>query len=145
MSTFWKALDERITRKAMPDMEKITMKDDAELRRMHKKWMVEFERRYEDAEEEERRFEIFKKTVEECERHNAKKKGYTFGLNQFSDLSPEELDAMCRPKLFPPWVYEKMREEEREKEALRYAREREALRYAGPSEDLTSFGCGGPY
>ncbi|XP_020097926.1 senescence-specific cysteine protease SAG39-like [Ananas comosus] len=145
MSTFWKALDERITRKAMPDMEKITMKDDAELRCMHKKWMVEFERRYADAEEEERRFEIFKKTVEECERHNAKKKGYTFGLNQFSDLSPEELDAMCRPKLFPPWVYEKMREEEREKEALRYAREREALRYAGPSEDLTSFGCGGPY
>nr|CAD1843096.1 unnamed protein product [Ananas comosus var. bracteatus] len=102
MLTFWKALDERITGKAMPDMGKITMKDDAELRRMHKKWMVEFERRYEDAEEEERRFQIFKKTVEECERHNAKKKGYTFGLNQFSDLSPEELDAMCRPKLYPP-------------------------------------------
>nr|CAD1843017.1 unnamed protein product [Ananas comosus var. bracteatus] len=56
MSTFWKALTERITGKATPDMGKITMKDDAELRRMHKKWMVKIGRRYANAEEEERRF-----------------------------------------------------------------------------------------
>nr|CAD1843022.1 unnamed protein product [Ananas comosus var. bracteatus] len=55
-------------------MGKITMKDDAELRRMHKKWMVKIGRRYANAEEEERRFQIFKQTVERCERHNAKKK-----------------------------------------------------------------------
>nr|CAD1842980.1 unnamed protein product [Ananas comosus var. bracteatus] len=123
------------------------MKDDAELRRMHKKWMVKIGRRYANAEEEERRFQIFKQSVEECERHNAMKKGHTLGLTCFANLTSEEFTARFHPISYAPWVYEKMREE-RERKALRYAREereREALRYAGPPEDLTCFGCGGPY
>ncbi|OAY77583.1 hypothetical protein ACMD2_07325 [Ananas comosus] len=92
-------------------------------------------------------FQIFKQTVERCERHNAKKKGHIAGLTCFADLTSEEFTARFHPIEYPPWVYEKMREE-RERKALRYAREereREALRYAGPPEDLTCFGCGGPY
>ncbi|XP_045462036.1 uncharacterized protein LOC123672095 [Harmonia axyridis] len=58
------------------------------------KFKVDFKKNYGDSEEESTRKELFRKTVEQVEAHNARyEKGletYTQGINHFADLTPEE-------------------------------------------------------
>ncbi|CAG9833352.1 unnamed protein product [Diabrotica balteata] len=53
-----------------------------------------FQKSYESPEEDKNRFKIFQENLRKIEEHNKKyEKGettYTMGINQFSDMSPEE-------------------------------------------------------
>merc|ERR1719159_600581 len=46
--------------------------------------------RYGSAEEQESRFNIFKKNVQRIDATNALNLSYTLGVNQFTDMTPEE-------------------------------------------------------
>ncbi|XP_074088023.1 pro-cathepsin H-like [Macrotis lagotis] len=52
-------------------------------------WMKEFNKEYEPA-EYQRRLRIFLETKRMVDEHNAGNHSFTMGLNQFSDLTPEE-------------------------------------------------------
>lgn len=61
----------------------------------HEQWMAYHGRVYADAVEKERRFKIFKENVERIEAFNSAgvDKGYKLGVNQFADLSTQEIRA----------------------------------------------------
>ena len=57
-------------------------------------WMVRYGRAYEDNNEREKRFNIFKQNVARIESFNsAKDRPYKLGINQFADLTNEEFVA----------------------------------------------------
>ncbi|XP_027347036.1 zingipain-2-like [Abrus precatorius] len=67
---------------------------DASIYEMHQRWMVRFGKIYEDSQEGEKRFKIFKDNVNYIEAFNdAANKPYKLGINQFSDLTNEEFIA----------------------------------------------------
>ncbi|GAB2303198.1 hypothetical protein Dimus_037195 [Dionaea muscipula] len=63
------------------------------VREMHEQWMSQYGRVYKDDAEKEERFKIFKQNLEFIESSNKLNKGYTLGLNAFSDLTNEEFRA----------------------------------------------------
>ncbi|GAB2240475.1 hypothetical protein Droror1_Dr00020993 [Drosera rotundifolia] len=66
---------------------------DSSMVKRHEEWMVEYGRIYKDDLDKNRHFEIFKKNVEFINAHNQKNKGFTLGVNAFTDLSDEEFQA----------------------------------------------------
>jgi hypothetical protein len=68
--------------------------EDQEIRKAFSKFNSQYKRQFRSAKEQVVRFDNFKKTYEEVQRHNAEAAetaGYTMGLNQFSDKSIEEI------------------------------------------------------
>lgn len=65
------------------------------MRERHEAWMALFGRTYKDAAEKEKRFMIFKENVEFINSFNSagKNRSYTLGVNQFADITPDELKA----------------------------------------------------
>ncbi|GKV24951.1 hypothetical protein SLEP1_g34486 [Rubroshorea leprosula] len=64
------------------------------LRERHEQWMAKYGKVYKDAEEKERRFEIFKDNVQFVESFNAAgNKPYKLGINEFADQTNEEFRA----------------------------------------------------
>ncbi|KAL9250906.1 Senescence-specific cysteine protease SAG39-like protein [Drosera capensis] len=59
----------------------------------HEQWMAKYGRVYRDNAEKEIRFEIFKKNAEYMEAMNKLNRGFTLGLNEFSDMTNEEFRA----------------------------------------------------
>ncbi|XP_057949837.1 ervatamin-B-like [Malania oleifera] len=60
----------------------------------HEQWMARYGRRYNSSAEKQRRFMIFKKSVEFVEKFNsAVNRSYTLGVHQFADLTEEEFLA----------------------------------------------------
>ncbi|XP_039145346.1 chymopapain-like [Dioscorea cayenensis subsp. rotundata] len=59
------------------------------------RWIVERGRHYKDVSEKQRRFEIFKSNVEYIEYFNAGNHMYWLGINNFTDLTNEEVTAWC--------------------------------------------------
>jgi C1A family cysteine protease len=82
----------------------------------HEQWMATYEKVYVDAAEKERRFEIFKDSVEYLESFNtAGNKSYKLSVNKFADLTNEELKVarngyrrplQTRPKKVTSFKYE---------------------------------------
>ncbi|GAB4831391.1 hypothetical protein Ancab_005402 [Ancistrocladus abbreviatus] len=76
-------------------------------------WMAQYNRVYKDEVEKERHFEIFKENVERIETLNKMNRGFTIGLNSFSDLTNEEIRASrtgykpTSPKSSMPFRYGK--------------------------------------
>ncbi|XWS33027.1 hypothetical protein CRYUN_Cryun22dG0042500 [Craigia yunnanensis] len=67
---------------------------DASMYERHEQWMVQYGRVYQDNNEREKRFSIFKQNVARIESFNsAKDKLYKLGVNQFADLTNEEFIA----------------------------------------------------
>ncbi|XP_028752638.1 zingipain-2-like [Neltuma alba] len=67
---------------------------DASMWERHEEWMVRYGRVYKDAQEKDKRFNIFKQNVEYIEGiNNARTKPYKLGVNQFADLTNEEFTA----------------------------------------------------
>ncbi|XP_072966039.1 fruit bromelain-like [Typha angustifolia] len=67
--------------------------DDA-MKAKHEQWMAEYKRVYVNAEEKERRFEVFKRNLKYIETSNNKpRQSYTLSVNQFADLTNEEFMA----------------------------------------------------
>lgn len=61
----------------------------------HSSWMEEHGRVYEDSVEKAKRFEVFKKNAEYIDSFNKEgKKSFKLALNQFSDLTDEEFNAL---------------------------------------------------
>ncbi|EEF39872.1 cysteine protease, putative [Ricinus communis] len=72
----------------------------------HEQWMARHGRTYQDDEEKERRFHIFKKNLKHIENfNNAFNRTYKLGLNHFADLTDEEFLATYTgykmPKVLP--------------------------------------------
>jgi len=72
----------------------------ANLLNRHDEWseftgfLKKFEKKYESLEALEKRFDIFRQNLKEIFEHNAiYDKNYTMGVNQFTDLTPEEFKA----------------------------------------------------
>ncbi|KHG19386.1 KDEL-tailed cysteine endopeptidase CEP2 -like protein [Gossypium arboreum] len=60
----------------------------------HQQWMVQFGRVYKDANERQKRFQIFKQNVARIDYFNAaNNKPYKLGVNQFADLTNQEFTA----------------------------------------------------
>ena len=64
--------------------------------------MAKFGRVYKDAAEKARRFEVFKANVRFIDSFNADKRKFRLGVNQFADLTNEELRATKTNKGFKP-------------------------------------------
>ncbi|XP_031396104.1 ervatamin-B-like [Punica granatum] len=63
----------------------------------HEQWMLQHGRAYTDADERDRRFEIFRQNVEYIEAFNnanSSDKEYDLAVNQFADLTNEEFKAL---------------------------------------------------
>jgi C1A family cysteine protease len=57
-------------------------------------FLKKFEKKYESLEALEKRFDIFRQNLKEIFEHNAiHERNYTMGVNQFTDLTPEEFKA----------------------------------------------------
>jgi C1A family cysteine protease len=57
-------------------------------------FLKKFEKKYESLEALEKRFDIFRKNLKEIFEHNSiRERNYTMGVNQFTDLTPEEFKA----------------------------------------------------
>ena len=64
-------------------------------------FLKKFEKKYESLEALEKRFDIFRQNLKEIFEHNAiYDKNYTMGVNQFTDLTPEEFKADYAGGLF---------------------------------------------
>lgn len=64
--------------------------DDA-MKARHEQWMAQYKRVYTNAEEKQRRFQVFKRNVEYIESSNNKPgQSYNLTVNQFADLTNEE-------------------------------------------------------
>ncbi|XP_057947928.1 senescence-specific cysteine protease SAG39 [Malania oleifera] len=75
-------------------LEKYQEEEAAAMTEKHRQWMALHGRIYKDAEEEERRFGVFKQNVELIEAFNKEeKRGYKLGVNEFADQSNEEFRA----------------------------------------------------
>ncbi|XP_074270341.1 actinidain-like [Silene latifolia] len=63
------------------------------MRLMHEQWMAQYGRTYKHVQEKEKRFKIFKENVKRINKFNngATKKSYTLRINQFTDLTSEEV------------------------------------------------------
>ncbi|KAL9255107.1 hypothetical protein AKJ16_DCAP00434 [Drosera capensis] len=72
---------------------KIVMTSQPSMAERHEQWMAKYGRVYKDVAEKEMRFNMFKKTVEYIEAMNKLNRGYTVGLNPFSDMYTEEVIA----------------------------------------------------
>ncbi|OVA15891.1 Peptidase C1A [Macleaya cordata] len=70
------------------------MKSDKEVTDLYESWLAKHGKVYNDLEEKERRFEIFKENLKFINEHNAGNNSYKVGLNQFSDLTKEEFSQM---------------------------------------------------
>ncbi|KAK3036501.1 hypothetical protein RJ639_030515 [Escallonia herrerae] len=67
---------------------------EASMRGKHEQWMDRYGRVYEDADEKNKRFNIFKKNVKHIESFNqANEKPYKLAVNEFADLTNEEFKA----------------------------------------------------
>lgn len=65
----------------------------------HEKWMAQFGKSYKDAQEKEKRFQIFKNNVEFIEYFNAAgDKPFNLSINHFADLTSEEFKASLNGK-----------------------------------------------
>ncbi|EEF42559.1 cysteine protease, putative [Ricinus communis] len=73
----------------------------------HEQWMARHGRTYQDSEEKERRFQIFKSNLEYIDNFNkASNQTYQLGLNNFADLSHEEYVATYTARKMPVEVPE---------------------------------------
>ena len=84
-------------------LDKLSFKEQI-LERFHL-WQKEEGRHYESPEEEEKRFQIFKKNYEYILNKNAKRSSahsYRLGLNEFADLSPEEFQKIYLHDIVEP-------------------------------------------
>ncbi|KAJ3695967.1 hypothetical protein LUZ60_001344 [Juncus effusus] len=70
------------------------LRSDDEVRSMHESWIVKQGRTYENQQEKELRFEIFKENLKFIDQHNAEadagNHSFRVGLNRFADLTNEE-------------------------------------------------------
>ncbi|XP_007048792.2 PREDICTED: senescence-specific cysteine protease SAG39 [Theobroma cacao] len=67
---------------------------DASMYERHEQWMARYGRVYQDNNEREQRFNIFKENVARIDSFNrAKDKPYKLGVNQFADLTNDEFTA----------------------------------------------------
>ncbi|WCJ32696.1 Cysteine proteinases superfamily protein [Euphorbia peplus] len=67
---------------------------DASMQTMHEQWMTRYGRVYNDPDEKEMRFNIFKQNVQFIESFNkAGAKSYKLGTNQFADLTNQEFKS----------------------------------------------------
>ncbi|GLT30214.1 hypothetical protein SLA2020_050290 [Shorea laevis] len=68
--------------------------EEVSLRERHEQWMAKYGKVYKDAEEKEKRFEIFKDNVQFVESFNAAgSKPYKLDVNEFADQTNEEFRA----------------------------------------------------
>ncbi|KAL9267355.1 putative NAD(P)H dehydrogenase (quinone) FQR1-like 1 [Drosera capensis] len=63
------------------------------MRERHEQWMSEYGRVYKSDVEKEARFQVFKDNVEHIEAMNKLNRGFTLGLNAFTDMTSEEFRA----------------------------------------------------
>ncbi|XP_072968500.1 senescence-specific cysteine protease SAG39-like [Typha angustifolia] len=64
---------------------------DEAMKARHEQWMAQYKRVYTNAEEKQRRFQVFKRNVEYIESSNNKPgQSYNLTVNQFADLTNEE-------------------------------------------------------
>ncbi|XP_020595208.1 oryzain alpha chain-like, partial [Phalaenopsis equestris] len=83
-----------------PDMSIITYEEgrgmrglergDEEVMELYENWMAKHGRIYNELDEKERRFEIFKDNLRYIDEHNAGLHSFRLGLNRFADLTNEE-------------------------------------------------------
>ncbi|KAA8521540.1 hypothetical protein F0562_012213 [Nyssa sinensis] len=73
---------------------KLTGRSKEEVRSMFEEWRVKHKKTYENEEEKEKRFNIFKDKLKMIDAHNAGNHSWTMGLNQFSDRTSDELKNM---------------------------------------------------
>ncbi|XP_057444046.1 senescence-specific cysteine protease SAG39-like [Lotus japonicus] len=66
---------------------------DASIEVRHERWCAEHSRVYKDEEERLRRLDISKKNVDYIEASNKARKSIEFGLNEFADLTNDEIRA----------------------------------------------------
>jgi len=57
-------------------------------------WKTEFSKNYHSIEEEDYRYNVFKKNLDFVLSHDSKAKGFTVAMNRFGDISNEEFKAM---------------------------------------------------
>lgn len=68
--------------------------DESVITRKHRRWMAHHRRTYENREEKERRFKIFKDNLEYIQNFNTmSNQTYTLSPNEFADLTHEEFTA----------------------------------------------------
>jgi len=71
-------------------------------------WMSQHKKVYATAEEKNLRFQNFKASLDRITMKNTKSSGATYGLNKFSDMSPEEFkEKILMKPITPPSVEEK--------------------------------------
>ncbi|GAB2240605.1 hypothetical protein Droror1_Dr00021123 [Drosera rotundifolia] len=63
------------------------------MKERHEQWMTEYGRVYKSDAEKETRFQVFKDNVERIEAMNKLNRGFTLGLNAFTDMTSEEFRA----------------------------------------------------
>nr|CAD1832511.1 unnamed protein product [Ananas comosus var. bracteatus] len=103
MSNFWQTLTEgfngmlKAGRSMTTKMSMTNERNEEELRRMHEEWMVKYEQTYANAEEKERRFVLFKESVENCDRCKEQYEGCRFAPGWLADRTKEEWDAILPP------------------------------------------------
>ncbi|WJX09257.1 cathepsin L [Trifolium repens] len=77
----------------------LTLFSESSIDEIHHQWMIKYGRTYANASEMEKRRTIFKENLEFIEKSNkmnkAAGKNYTLGLNNFSDLTNDELISSC--------------------------------------------------
>merc|ERR1711976_808501 len=66
---------------------------EAELRKQFNNFKIEHNKHYSNAAEEQARFLVFKENYLSMERHNKMGHKWQKGINQFSDLTPQEFQA----------------------------------------------------
>ncbi|VVA98214.1 unnamed protein product [Arabis nemorensis] len=72
-----------------------TTPNEAEVRLMYERWLVENQKKYNGLGEKERRFKIFKDNLKFVEEHNSvPNRTYEVGLTRFADLTNEEFQAI---------------------------------------------------
>ncbi|CAJ2675680.1 unnamed protein product [Trifolium pratense] len=73
----------------------LTLLPDLSIDEIHHQWMIKYDRTYANSSEMERRKAIFKENLEFIEKRNkmnsAAGKNYTLGLNDFSDITTDEM------------------------------------------------------
>ncbi|MQM02135.1 hypothetical protein Taro_034899, partial [Colocasia esculenta] len=72
------------------------MRTEEEIKWLFEEWQVKHEKSYQDLEEKQKRFEIFRNNLQFIDEHNRPENNHSFtvGLNVFADLSDEEYRSM---------------------------------------------------
>lgn len=88
------ALDMSIINYDNKHIQKISLESVEEVKGLYEWWLARHAKVYNDLEENDKRFEIFKDNLKFITEHNSENRTYKVGLNQFADLTNEEYRSM---------------------------------------------------